>query len=61
METINIENTGAYRVLFIRFAGVKENCFVYAREYICRTIEEQYNKHDYLPDSGLLNDKEKDY
>lgn len=52
---------GTYPVLFLSFAGVKENCFAYAREHICRTIEEQYNKHDYLLDSGLLNDKEKDY
>ncbi len=52
---------GTYPVLFISFAGIKENSFVSARENICRTIEEQYNKHDYLSDSGLLNDKEKDY
>ena len=39
---------GTYPVLFISFAGIKENHFAGARENICRTIEEQYNKHDYL-------------
>lgn len=52
---------GTYPVLFISLAGIKENSFAGARENICRTIEEQYNKHDYLLSSGLLNDKEKDF
>ena len=52
---------GTYPVLFISFAGIKENSFEGARENICRTIEEQYNKHDYLLDSGLLNEKEKNF
>ncbi len=52
---------GTYPVLFISFAGIKENTFAGARESICRIIEEQYNKHDYLPGSGLLNGKEQDF
>lgn len=52
---------GTYPVLFISFAGIKENSFEGALENICRTIEEQYNKHDYLLDSGLLNEKEKNF
>ena len=52
---------GTYPVLFISFAGIKENSFEGARENICRTIEEQYKKHDYLLDSGLLNEKEKNF
>ena len=52
---------GTYPVLFISFAGIKESSFAGARENICRTIEEQYNKHDYLLDSGLLNEKERDF
>ena len=28
---------------------------------MCRVIEEQYNKHDYLLEGNLLNDKEKAY
>ncbi len=52
---------GTYPVLFISFAGVKQNSFMGAREDICRTIEEQYNKHDYLLESGLLNAKEREF
>lgn len=52
---------GTYPVLFISFAGVKDNTFMNARESICRTIEEQYNKHDYLLKGNLLNDKERNY
>lgn len=52
---------GTYPALFISFAGVKDNTFRNARESICRTIEEQYNKHDYLLKDNLLNDKERNY
>ena len=45
--------------LFISFAGIKDNSYEGARENICRIIEEQYNKHDYLLDWNLLNEKEK--
>ena len=50
---------GTYPVLFISFAGIKENNYAGARENICRVIEEQYNKHDYLLEGNLLNEKEK--
>ncbi len=50
---------GTYPVLFISFAGVKERSYAGARENICRIIEEQYNKHDYLLAGELLNEKEK--
>ncbi len=52
---------GTYPVLFLSFAGVKENTYAGARENICRMIEEQYNKHDYLPEGNLLNEKEKEF
>ena len=52
---------GTYPVLFLSFAGVKENTYAGARENICRMIEEQYNKHDYLPKGNLLNEKEKEF
>lgn len=50
---------GTYPVLFLSFAGIKERSYAGARESICRTIEEQYNKYDFLLDQDLLNDKEK--
>lgn len=53
------ELQGTYPLLFISFAGIKENSYAGARENICRVIEEQYNKHDYLLNGNLLNEKEK--
>lgn len=50
---------GTFPVLFISFAGVKENSYAGARENICRMIEEQYNRHDYLLEGNLLNEKER--
>ncbi len=50
---------GTYPVLFISFAGIKENTYTGARESICRMIEEQYNKCEYLLKGELLNAKEK--
>ncbi len=52
------ELQGTYPVLFLSFAGIKENSFTEARKSMCRVIEEQYNKHDYLLDGNLLNEKE---
>lgn len=52
---------GKYPVLFISFAGIKENTYESARESICRTIEEQYNKYDYVLEGNLLNEKERDF
>ena len=49
---------GTYPVIFLSFAGIKENTFLEARKSICRTIEEQYNKNDYLLEGSLLNEKE---
>lgn len=52
---------GTYPVIFISFAGMKENTFIEARKSICRVIEEQYNKNDYLLKNDLLNEKEKQF
>lgn len=50
---------GTYPVIFISFASIKESTYANARESMCRTIEEQFNKHDYLLNGNLLNEKEK--
>lgn len=52
---------GMYPIVFLSFAGIKENTFLEARKSICRAIEEQFNKNDYLLDGNLLNDKEKEF
>lgn len=55
------ELQGTYPVIFISFAGIKENSFIEARKSICRVVEEQYNKYDYLLRGNLLNEKEAQY
>ena len=52
---------GTYPVVLLSFASIKENTFPEARKSICRTIEEQFNKHDYLLKGCLLNEKEKEF
>lgn len=50
---------GTYPVISLSFANVKETCFTEARKSICRMIEEQYNKYDFLLTTDLLNEKER--
>ncbi len=50
---------GTWPVLFLSFADVKERSFSQAREKIFQTIEETYNRLDFLLETGLLNEKEK--
>ena len=52
---------GTYPVLFLSFAGIKENTFAEARKSMCRVLENLYNKNDYLLEGDLLNEKEKTY
>lgn len=55
------ELQGTYPVLFLSFAAIKDITFPEAKKAICRAIEEQYNKHDYLLESNPLNEKEKTF
>ncbi|MCM1121300.1 MAG: ATP-binding protein [Eubacterium sp.] len=50
---------GTYPVILISFASIKDSTFAGAKESIGRTIEEQFNKYDYLLNGNLLNEKEK--
>ncbi len=50
---------GAYPVIFLTFAGVKETSFSNARKKICEGIAKLFDKYDFLLDSGKLNDREK--
>lgn len=50
---------GTYPVLFLSFADVKFTSFQEARRMICLSIEALYNKHDFLLEGSLLNEKEK--
>ncbi len=51
---------GTYPVLALSFADIKEPTAFGTKKRICQIIEELYNQYDFLPDSGCLNEKEKE-
>lgn len=51
---------GTYPVIALSFADVKEISFIQTRKKICQIIKNIYNKYDFLLDSHLLNDSEKE-
>lgn len=53
------ELQGAYPVIFLSFADVKETTFINTRKQICQIIKKLYNKYDFLLESGHLNVDEK--
>lgn len=53
------ELQGAYPVIFLSFADVKETTFINTRKQICQIIKKLYNKYDFLLESGHLNADEK--
>lgn len=55
------ELQGTYPVIFISFAPVKENTFLSAQKKIFFLIAELYNRFDFLLDSGILKEDEKEY
>ena len=52
---------GTWPVIAFSFARVKETSYVNVRKQICQIITELYNKFDFLLDSGMLNEKEKEF
>ncbi len=50
---------GTYPVIFLTFADIKERSFSQAREGICRIIQRLYKKFDFLLETDLLSDVEK--
>ncbi|MCI9442857.1 MAG: AAA family ATPase [Ruminococcus sp.] len=58
-ETQYHELQGAYPVIFLSFADVKETTFIDTRRQICQIIKKLYNKYDFLLESGHLNADEK--
>lgn len=52
---------GTYPVLSLSFANVKENTFAKAKIRLCQILSDLYDKKQYLKDSGVLTDKEKEY
>ena len=51
---------GTYPVIFLSFASVKETGFLNARKKICQIITNLYNKFDFVLETDLLNENEKD-
>lgn len=51
---------GTYPVIALSFARVKETSFSNTRKKICQIIKNQYNKYNFLLDSDLLNEDEKE-
>lgn len=52
---------GTYPVIFISFAPVKEAAFLSAQKKLYFLIAELYNHYDFLLDSGILKEDEKEY
>ncbi len=50
---------GTCPVIFFSFADVKENSFENARKQIGQIIRELYNRYDFLPIGGRMNEEEK--
>ena len=52
---------GTYPVIAISFAKIKETSYQDAKKRICQIITDLYNQYDFLPGSGALNLKEKEF
>ena len=52
---------GTYPVISLSFANIKEDNYEATKLRIYQTLVELYNKHDYLLESNLLNENEKEY
>ena len=52
---------GTWPVIMISFAGVKETTYQNAQKRLCHIITELYNRYDFLLDSGILNENEKEF
>ncbi len=52
---------GIWPVISLSFAKVKEVSSENAKKKICQILTNLYNQYDFLLDSGVLNEKEKEY
>ena len=52
---------GTYPVISLSFANIKEDNYEATKLRIYQLLIDLYNKHDYLLDSNLLNENEKQY
>ncbi len=52
---------GAYPVISLSFANVKESEYTTARKKICQILTNLYSDHSYLQNSGVLGEKDRDF
>ncbi|MEY8337014.1 AAA family ATPase [Lachnospiraceae bacterium 62-35] len=52
---------GSYPVIMLSFASMKETSYLNAQKKLCHIITELYNRFDFLLDSGILNENEKEF
>ena len=52
---------GTYPVISLSFANVKENTYEGVKIRLCQILSDLYMKNDFLKDSGVLKEKEKEY
>ncbi len=67
-EGLNIWREEKYRklqgtrpVISLTFANVKENTYAGVKIRLCQILSDLYGQHEFLKDSGLLTEKEKEY
>lgn len=54
------ELQGTFPVLFLSFANVKETEYETARRKICQLIADEYSRHAFLLEAGVLQEEEKE-
>lgn len=52
---------GAYPVISLSFASVKEDCYENTRRKICQLLANLYSEHEYLLESSILTEQERDF
>lgn len=52
---------GTYPVISFSFANVKENTYKTARTRLCQILSDLYIKNEFLKDSSILTDKDREY
>ncbi|MDD6629061.1 MAG: AAA family ATPase [Lachnospiraceae bacterium] len=55
------ELQGTYPVISLSFANIKETNFVSAKKKICQVLTDVYVQNNFLRDSQVLTDKDRDY
>lgn len=55
------ELQGTYPVIFLSFAGIKQNTYPAAKYAICQLLADMYTQFEYLRESGILNEREQKF